>query len=123
MPLEVYSVGQFCETGRELLESPEPEDTASFVRFVLTGILNGQQAVIDPILNRVHPAEAPTLQFRRDYDSILGIEDRFCITGTDLIIYPFPKYEDSLMKNIHLDFSWRDEDGVSFFFFLSLSWI
>ena len=112
LPLKTYSVAGFCQTACELLESPDPEDTASFVRFVLTGALNGQQAVIDPILNRVRLSEAASLQLRRDYDSILGVEDRICVTNNDLIIYPLPKYEDSLTKNVHISVRYEDNNGV-----------
>jgi hypothetical protein len=108
LPTETFSVGSFCQTARELLESPEPDDTAAFVRFTLTGIYNDHQTVIDPILNRVRSTETSSLQLRRDYDSILGISENICVRSNDVTIYPIPKHDDSLKKNVHLEFDFRN---------------
>ena len=61
LPTETYSVSGFCQAAAALLDSP---DTADFVRFVLTGVHDGHQAVIDPILDRVRSTETSTLQLR-----------------------------------------------------------
>jgi len=106
LPTETYSVSGFCQAAAALLNSPDPAD---FVRFVLTGIYDGYQAVVDPILSRVRPTETSTLQLRRDYDSILGISKNICVRSTELTIYPLAKYQDSLTKNVHIVYEFEND--------------
>ncbi len=106
LPTETYSVSGFCQAAAALLDSP---DTADFVRFVLTGVHDGHQAVIDPILNRVRSTETSTLQLRRDYDSVLGISKDICVRSTELTIYPLAKYQDSLKNNVHIEYEFEND--------------
>jgi len=115
LPTEAFSLGQFCQTARELLESPDPDDGAAFVRFALTGMYNGHQAVVDPVLNRVRSSETFDLQLRRDFDSVLGISKRICVHSSEFTVYPLPKYEDSLSKNVHLEFEFENINVLDFF--------
>ena len=108
LPTETFSVGRFCSTAADLLQS---DDAAPFVRFVLNGQYNGYQAVLDPILDRVRPSETPTLQLRRDYDSVLGISDNICVRSNEIYVYPLPRFEESLTKDVHIKYEF-DNNSV-----------
>lgn len=91
------SLLEFCQQAKMLLDA---DQTADFVRFVITGKdVNGSQACIDPVINRVtqdHP-----LEILRDYDSLLGISKTIQVKS-DITVYPVAKQEDTLTKNVHL---------------------
>jgi hypothetical protein len=87
---------QFCRRAKDLLDI----DQTQFARFVLTGKdTDGSQSFIDPILNRITPEAS--LNFIRDYDSLLGFSRQVRIT-TSLTVYPVPKNEDTLCHTIHI---------------------
>lgn len=103
-----YSLAQFCETAKTLLESDDP---ASFVRFVLCGRYQNHQAVIDAIQNRLDDHHIIT--GLRDFDSLLGIH-RDIVVRTGLTLYPLARKEDTLRTNIHLQYSFIIP-GVSYY--------
>jgi hypothetical protein len=87
---------QFCRRAKDLLNSNQTD----FIRFVLTGKdTDGSQLFMDPILNRI--TSESSLNFIRDYDSLLGFSSKVRIT-TSLTIYPVPKNEDTLSHSIHI---------------------
>jgi hypothetical protein len=86
----------FCRRAKDLLNL----DSTAFVRYVLTGKdTDGSQACIDPILNRI--THEDSLNFIRDYDSLLGFSSHVRLK-TSLDVYPVPKNEDTLSRNIHI---------------------
>lgn|ERR1700735_5214629 len=107
LPTENMSVYDFCSKARDLYDSPEP---ANFVRFVLNGVHEGMQAVVDPILNAIKDEEQ--IRVFRDYDSLLGIDTDIQVTSP-LTVYPVARTEDVLSKNIHIHYNFKNSE-VSF---------
>lgn len=105
-----YSLSQFCETAKRLMESDDP---ASFVHFVLCGRYQGHQVFVDAFQNTLH--EGYKLKGLRDFDSLLGISEDIPVR-TSLTLFPLARKEDTLHTNIHLNYSF-DISGVSY-----LSW-
>lgn len=101
LPKKSYSLAEFCETAKTLLI--DDEDAASFVRFVLCGIYQDHQAVIDAIQNRLD--DSHNIQGLRDFDSLLGIHRDIVVSQTSLTLFPIAKKEDTLKTNIHLTYS------------------
>ena len=98
------SVLEFCQRAKDLLASNQ----ADFVQFVLAGQdLDGTQACIDPVLNRVTPDEH--IAVVRDYDSLLGISSRILV-DTNLVVFPVPKREDTLSNNLHIKYEFTTAD-------------
>ncbi|KAJ2914049.1 hypothetical protein MD484_g6374, partial [Candolleomyces efflorescens] len=104
-----YTLHQFCQRAQELYEADHIEE---FIRFVLCGTHNGHQASIDVDGARVLPGEAHTLLLSRDFDSILGLDDQIRVRGKPITISMVAKYEDTLKKNVHIDHSYVDSEGV-----------
>jgi hypothetical protein len=98
---------QFCRRSKELLD----RDPTDFVRFVLTGQdTDGRKLCIDPILNRITLEDS--LDFIRDYDSVLGISSHVRVKGP-LYVYPVPKNDETLSHTIHIRHKFQTAD-VSF---------
>lgn len=93
------SLAGFCRRAIDLLRNNNDE---KFVRFVLGGIDDGRQVVIDPILNTV--GEHDQLRVRRDYDSLLGIDKNIRVRSS-MIVYPVAKRENTLSANLHLTYT------------------
>ncbi|KAF8956187.1 hypothetical protein BDZ97DRAFT_1764028 [Flammula alnicola] len=98
------SVNAFCDRALRLHRA----DQKAFVNFVLSGIQGGHQAVVDPILNAIGRVEG--LVVRRDYDSLLGIDDNVQVK-TCLTVYPLAKKEDTLATNVHLKYRFTSTEG------------
>jgi hypothetical protein len=94
-----YSLAEFCETARLLLDS---EDPASFVRFVLCGRYQNHQVIVDPFQNSLN--EQYGFQGLRDYDSLLGICKDIPVRAP-LTLFPLARREDTLNTNVHLNYS------------------
>ncbi|KAF8867829.1 hypothetical protein BD779DRAFT_1685253 [Infundibulicybe gibba] len=110
-PLQRFSLFEFCQRAQELL-APE-HDRAEFIKFVLCGICNGGQVVIDPyqdVLQDHHP-----IQVTRDYDSLLGFE-KDIIVETDMTVTPVSRHADTLTKSIHLNIEIPDPSDPGKFF-------
>lgn len=106
------SVERFCRVAKGLLAA----DQAAFVRFVLCGIYNDSQVVVDPILSRMSGDEP--LSVMRDYDSILGFDKDIKVKNF-LMVYPVAKREDTLTTNVHLKHTFEG-NSVCLFIFLAL---
>ncbi|RXW21035.1 hypothetical protein EST38_g4823 [Candolleomyces aberdarensis] len=107
-PVDSLTLEEFCTAAHELHDADRLED---FVHYVLTGICEGRQASIDVILNRIEDDEVQTLGITRDYDSVLGIDKHIRVIGKDITIWPVAKFEDTLKKNIHLSYSFKNARG------------
>lgn len=111
-PTELMGLEDFCRAANALLGANEVED---FIRFVLNGISTApppegpRQIVLDPLLNRLQPNDPHIIKMSRDFDSVLGFNRDIQVTGMPLVIYPIPKFEDSLSKNIHLTYRFRSD--------------
>lgn len=94
-----YSLAQFCETAKFLLDSDDP---TSFVQFVLCGRYQNHQVVVDAFQNCLN--EHYKLQGLRDFDSLLGIYKDIPVRAP-LTLFPLARKEDTLNTNVHLDYS------------------
>lgn len=94
-----YSLAEFCETAKLLLESDDP---SSFVRFVLCGRFQNNQVFVDAIQNRLD--EEHLIKGLRDFDSLLGIHKDIPVRSS-LTLFPLARKEDTLHTNIHLNYS------------------
>ncbi|RDB15070.1 hypothetical protein Hypma_005467 [Hypsizygus marmoreus] len=103
---ENMTVEDFCHVANSLLTTPDQH--ADFAQLVLTGRYEGSQAVIDPIANRMDDDEA--LSALRDYDSLLGLHPNI-VVSTPVMVYPVPKKEDTLTKNIHVSSHFTNSRG------------
>src|SRR5688572_1274488 len=91
-----YTISSFCAKSNALLEHA---DFPSFVKFVLTGVLDGRQAAIDATQDRMRHDEP--INTIRDYDSLLGFHRDICI-DKELNLHPISKFEDTLTRSIHI---------------------
>lgn len=89
------SVNGFCNRARDLCDGAPDK----FVRFVLNGVDGDVQVTVDPILNAM--PENYELSGLRDFDSLLGIDKNIQVQ-TALTVFPVPRTEDVLCKNIHI---------------------
>lgn len=110
-PTKSFTIHQFIEHASRL----ESEDTDSFIRFVLTGEftdLDGdiKQVFIDPIQDTV--TQDHRLLIARDYDSLLGIADKFLVNNP-LNVWAVPHNSFSLAKSIHIKHIIEHPPGVS----------
>lgn len=96
-----YSLAQFCETAKILLDSDDP---ASFVRFVLSGRYQNHQVFVDAFQNVLD--EQYQFKGLRDFDSLLGIFEDIAVR-TSLTLFPLARKEDTLHTNIHLNYSFN----------------
>ena len=87
----------FCERAKCLLNASQ----ADFERFVLTGRHSGTQFAIDPIRNRL--PDFADVRVVRDYDSLLGISRQIRVANY-LTVYPIARKEDTLSRNIHIEY-------------------
>lgn len=94
-----YSLAEFCETAKLLLESDDP---SSFVQFVLCGRFQNHQVVVDAIQNRLN--EEHLIKGLRDFDSLLGIHKDIPVRAS-LTLFPIARKEDTLHTNIHINYS------------------
>lgn len=94
-----YSLRQFTTIAQELHAQ---KDKSDFIRFVLTGDHDGQQAVIDPIQDAL--LNVDDVVVNRDYDSLIGVSERI---EPDATIYIFPAADkaDTLSKSVHFDWT------------------
>jgi hypothetical protein len=96
-----YSLAQFCETAKRLLDSDDP---ASFVNFVLCGRYQDHQVIVDAYQNTLN--EQNKIKGLRDFDSLLGIFEDIPVK-TYLTLFPLARKEDTLHTNIHLKYSFH----------------
>jgi hypothetical protein len=105
------SLLEFCNRAKGLLNASQSD----FVQFVLTGRRGGRQAYVDPILNRLTDDEE--LNVIRDYDSLLGIDRHLCVQRY-ITVYPVARKEDTLTRNLHIQYEFHTSRvRISFFFF------
>jgi hypothetical protein len=103
---KTYSIGEFCETAKALLEN----DVPAFVRFMLCGHHPDHQVVVDPIQDRLD--DDHRLKALRDFDSLLGI-DKDIRVHSSLTLFPLARKEDTLRTNLHLKHSFQIADVSS----------
>lgn len=107
------SVQGFCRRGKALLEANPPAQ-ADFVKYMLSGLDGDLRVVVNPMEDRLEDDESITL--RRDIDSLLGIEEDICV-DRDLTVYPIPRKEDTLTKNIHIESQFTSVKVCTAFYF------
>ncbi|TFK17448.1 hypothetical protein FA15DRAFT_734940 [Coprinopsis marcescibilis] len=108
-PVKLYTVPQFNQRASELFAE---DDATPFIQFVLTGILDGEQASINVIPNRITEDIQHSLCMSRDMDSLLGMS-RHIRCHSDFTVFPIPNYDDTLKKNVHINFQgWDDLEGT-----------
>ncbi|KAF8958753.1 hypothetical protein BDZ97DRAFT_1667945 [Flammula alnicola] len=105
LPITEFSLGEFCRQARDYVW-PVP-DKHTFIKFVLNGLFDGRQVVLNPLLDR---PEAPNLKLVRDYDSLLGIDRHVRVHG-ELTLNVLGKVEDVLRTNIHLKHAWNHQSA------------
>ena len=91
------SLLEFVVLAKQLAENHDAVDV--FCKFVLTGVLNGQQYQIDPIKHAL--GRADEIKASRDYDSVLGF-GKHIFLDCDITLHLVPKLEDTLRRNIHI---------------------
>ncbi|KAF8869105.1 hypothetical protein BD779DRAFT_1682604 [Infundibulicybe gibba] len=101
LPLQRFSIYDFCVKAQELSKPQDEADHTDFIKFVLCGIHEGEQAVVDPYLNAIREQELHPLEVTRDFDSFLGF-DKDIIVETDMTVSPVSRHADALTKSIHL---------------------
>lgn len=92
------SLHAFCHYGKSLLEL---DQSAEFVRFIISGEHPDGQVVVVPELDRLHEDEQITIH--RDFDSVLGVSEDILVDA-DLAVNPVSRKEDALSKNIHVSY-------------------
>ena len=112
LPQKHYDLVTFCKEAKNLLGI----DQATFVRFMLTGIRSGHQAVVDPISHNVE--EGDDLRVLRDYDSLLIMHSDILVQDGDLTLYPVSKHEDALTKDIHVKYEFVNSGVIVCFLLL-----
>lgn len=90
------SLQDFCLLAKQLLTAKMYEE---FVKMVLCGIHDGQQIIVDPILDKMDDYE--TFTGTRDYDSLIGISENIQVSAP-LTVYPVAKRTDTLTRDIHI---------------------
>lgn len=106
LPTQEYRVVDFCTEAERLLEEAQiTKINHKFINFVLTGVHDDRQAVVNPILNQIPAVDFDQLTINRDYDSLLGIDAQIHVQHP-LTLYMMGKKEDILTSNIHLTHSW-----------------
>lgn len=96
--LKGYTLDQFNARAQELYES---EHHSHFVQFVLTGIQNNEQAVLDPIQGAIQNPN--NIASTRDYDSLIGLSDDIEVQRS-IYVYPIANPRDTLTEKIHLKY-------------------
>ena len=91
------SLTDFVVLAKQLAENHDAVDV--FCKFVLTGVLNGQQYQIDPIKHALGRADEITVS--RDYDSVIGF-GKHIFLDCDITLHLVPKLEDTLRRNVHI---------------------
>ncbi|KAF9470974.1 hypothetical protein BDN70DRAFT_939291 [Pholiota conissans] len=99
------TVAEFVSHAKELYKADALDD---FAKFVLTGIYDNVQHQVDPIKDAVQASDQ--ISVLRDYDSVLGIHDNICVQAA-ITIYPVPKFEDTLVRNVHIKRSFTNSFG------------
>lgn len=88
----------FCITAKSLLAAGRHGD---FVKMVINGIYDDHQVVVDPVVDTVDEYEST--DGARDLDSAFGISSQIRVS-TQLTVYPVPKHEDTLTRDVHLKY-------------------
>ncbi|PPQ97407.1 hypothetical protein CVT26_006809 [Gymnopilus dilepis] len=107
LELHTFSLEQFCNFCYRLLDA---ERFSDFVRFSLTGICDGFQATIEAHQNSMRGENIPLLRVTRDYDSILGISEHI-LSKKNVTINILPNFSESLSKNVHINYTFRNDKG------------
>ncbi|GLB45961.1 hypothetical protein LshimejAT787_4400010 [Lyophyllum shimeji] len=101
-----HNLHEFVSRASRLCEEDESSDP--FIRFALCGEYTDagieKQVFVDPIQNMV--TDANHLRISRDYDSVLGISDKFMVDGP-LNVWPVPHEKYALTTSIHLQYEIR----------------
>ncbi|TFK60184.1 hypothetical protein BDN72DRAFT_905193 [Pluteus cervinus] len=105
---ELQSISDNCYRAQHLLDSQEEGD--KFVNFVLAGRDGRTQAVVDPLMNRARDEDSFTVT--RDYDSVLGFYTNIVVRDTRLMMYPVAHRDDTLSKNVHLEYRFTRSTGT-----------
>ncbi|TFK19679.1 hypothetical protein FA15DRAFT_601072 [Coprinopsis marcescibilis] len=109
-PVRLYNLEEFNERCSDLFD----DNVVDFVTFAACGIdkQRDEQASVDLSPSRLSDNEEDDLVVSGDCDSLLGVhKDLLC--QSEVTIFPIPKYEDSLKKNVHLYHIWDDAHGNS----------
>ncbi|RDB24557.1 hypothetical protein Hypma_008348 [Hypsizygus marmoreus] len=98
-----YTLDQFNARAQGIWEEGV---TANFVNFVLRGVSNGEQAVLDPIQNAlgIVDLDMERIRKRRDYDSLIGLSPNIEVDRS-IWVYPRGNPRDALTESIHLHYA------------------
>ena len=95
--VESLSLTEFVVHAKNLAEHQDAVDI--FCKFVLNGVYEGQQYIVDPIRHAM--SRRNRIKAARDYDSVLGFGKHIYL-DCDITVHPVCKLEDTLQRNIHL---------------------
>ncbi|KAF8881146.1 hypothetical protein CPB84DRAFT_1687319 [Gymnopilus junonius] len=100
-----FTLDQFYKRSKDLSQ----EDQAHFVKFTLAGLDSDGEFVVDPISNRMRPAE--NFVVTRDYDSLLGISEHIDASSY-ITAHTLARNTDSLSSNVHLKHHFHTSKGA-----------
>ncbi|KJA13180.1 hypothetical protein HYPSUDRAFT_209763 [Hypholoma sublateritium FD-334 SS-4] len=100
------SVTEFVILARRLAQ--DEDAIYVFCTFVLNGVYEGQQYLVDPIKHAMGGSDR--IKASRDYDSILGFGKHIYL-DCDITLHPVCKLEDTLRRNIHIKRSFTNIYG------------
>jgi hypothetical protein len=108
LPTQAYSLAEFCDGASALYD--DDDDLAPFINFVLSGIADDHQVVLDVLRDRVTDEDHDDLEVTRDYDSVLGIDSEIRVRGEAMTIWPIARHSDTLTKNLHFKYEFENHD-------------
>lgn len=107
LPHRTYTLRAFNNEAREL---ERKNDLDGLLQFILTGEVDGNQAVLDPIRNALE--EGHPVHSTRDYDSVLTTQESIIVTCS-ICVYPVPNPADDLTTSVHLTYPITNGDVSS----------
>lgn len=113
LPVKSFTLEEIVDLAKNLLlrrARDKKEDHLNFVKLMLAGIYDGHQVVVDPIRNALTAIQR--ISGNRDIDSFFAICKHINVL-CGLTVFPIPKREDTLTKNIHLEYEFTTA-AVSF---------
>ncbi|TFK59811.1 hypothetical protein BDN72DRAFT_864854 [Pluteus cervinus] len=112
LTLTPLSIHEHCNVSQSILDDSHMSTDAiedEFIKFNLTGVLEQEQCVVDPILER--PTATEPIAYQRDYDSVIGLDEHVQISG-DLTMFPASRPVDTLSTNVHIQHTFETQDGT-----------
>ncbi|KAH6893875.1 hypothetical protein BKA70DRAFT_1439700 [Coprinopsis sp. MPI-PUGE-AT-0042] len=109
LPTRSYSLSEFCNAASQHYDE---DDLVPFINFVLSGIAEDHQVVLDVLRDRVTEDDYDDLEVTRDYDSLLGIDSEIRIRHQALTIWPIARHSDTLKSNLHFKYAFENHEGA-----------